>query len=171
MPRSWAYDKMDETEFAKMVPQIRDYLLGDFLELLHRARQMGRQHGAAFSDGGGSMTKDERQYQARLRDYGCAICARIGMPGSPAKYSSRQKARRSPRLAGRRIPMFPTHHTELHANRRNYGAMYGIEEQALADEMRTRFMPMLRQSTQTHLYGRQRQQCKARWIARLPTNG
>ena len=33
VPRSWAYDKMDETEFAKMVPQIRDYLLGDFLEL------------------------------------------------------------------------------------------------------------------------------------------
>ena len=101
------------------------------------------------------MTKDERQYQARLRDYGCAICARIGMPGSPASIHHVRKH------GGRRdlqemnvIPMCPTHHTELHANRRNYGAMYGIEEQALADEMRTRFMPMLRQSTQTHLHGR-----------------
>ena len=54
------------------------------------------------------------------------------------------------------IPMCPTHHTELHANRRNYGALYGIEEQALADEMRTRFMPMLRQSTESRLHGRLR---------------
>ena len=38
-----------------MAKQIRDYLLGDFLELCIGARQVGRQHGAAFSDGGGSM--------------------------------------------------------------------------------------------------------------------
>ena len=32
-PRSWSYESMDEEEFGRMVPQIRDYLLGDFLEL------------------------------------------------------------------------------------------------------------------------------------------
>ena len=101
------------------------------------------------------MTKDERKYQARLRDYGCAICARIGMPGSQASIHHVRKH------GGRRdlqemnvIPLCPTHHSELHANRRNYGALYGIEEQALADEMRTRFMPMLRQSTESRLHGR-----------------
>ena len=101
------------------------------------------------------MTKNERQYQARLRDHGCAICARIGMPGTQASIHHVRKH------GGRRdlqemnvIPMCPTHHTELHANRRNYGALYGIEEQALADEMRTRFMPMLRQSTESRLHGR-----------------
>ena len=101
------------------------------------------------------MTKNERQYQARLRDHGCAICARIGMPGTQASIHHVRKH------GGRRdlqemnvIPLCPTHHTELHANRRNYGALYGIEEQALADEMRTRFMPMLRQSTESRLHGR-----------------
>ena len=103
------------------------------------------------------MTKNERQYQARLRDHGCAICARIGMTGTPASIHHVRKH------GGRRdlqemnvIPLCPHHHTELHANRRNYGALYGIEEQALADETRTRFLPMLRQSTQTHLHGRMR---------------
>ena len=33
IPRSWAYSSLDENEFAEMVKQIRDYLLGDFLEL------------------------------------------------------------------------------------------------------------------------------------------
>ena len=33
IPRSWAYSSLDENEFAKMAKQIRDYLLGDFLEL------------------------------------------------------------------------------------------------------------------------------------------
>lgn len=33
IPRSWAYASMDEDEFSKMIPQIRDYLLGEFLEL------------------------------------------------------------------------------------------------------------------------------------------
>ncbi len=33
IPRSWAYSSLDENEFAEMAKQIRDYLLGDFLEL------------------------------------------------------------------------------------------------------------------------------------------
>lgn len=33
IPRSWAYASLDENEFAEMVKQIRDYLLGDFLDL------------------------------------------------------------------------------------------------------------------------------------------
>ena len=33
IPRSWAYSSLDENEFADMAKQIRDYLLGDFLEL------------------------------------------------------------------------------------------------------------------------------------------
>mgnify|MGYP000255149374 CR=1 FL=1 len=97
------------------------------------------------------MTKDERQYQARLRDYGCAVCARIGMPCSLASIHHVRKH------GGRRdlqemnvIPLCPTHHSELHANRRNYGALYGIEEQALADEMRMLHDP------ETRLHGRLR---------------
>lgn len=101
------------------------------------------------------MTKAELQYQARLRDFGCAICARIGHPGTLASIHHVRK------YGGRRdlqemnvIPLCPHHHTELHANRRNYGALYGIEEQALADEMRTRFLPMLRATREAHLSGR-----------------
>ena len=33
IPRSWAYSSLDENEFVEMAKQIRDYLLGDFLEL------------------------------------------------------------------------------------------------------------------------------------------
>ena len=33
IPRSWAYSSLDENEFAEMAKQIRDYLLGDFLDL------------------------------------------------------------------------------------------------------------------------------------------
>lgn len=79
------------------------------------------------------MTKAERQHQTRLRDMGCAICARIGNPGTPASIHHVRKH------GGRRdlqemnvIPLCPTHHTELHANRRNYEALYGIGEQELA---------------------------------------
>ena len=58
IPRSWAYSSLDENEFAEMAKQIRDYLLGDFgSNCASSARQMGRKHGAAFSDGGGSMTR------------------------------------------------------------------------------------------------------------------
>ena len=32
-PRSWAYASMDEDEFSRLVVQVRDYLLGEFLEL------------------------------------------------------------------------------------------------------------------------------------------
>ena len=33
IPRSWAYSSLDENEFVEMAKQIRDYLLGDFLDL------------------------------------------------------------------------------------------------------------------------------------------
>ena len=77
------------------------------------------------------------------------------MPGSPASIHHVRKH------GGRRdlqemnvIPMCPHHHAELHANRRNYGALYGIGNRLSPDEMRTRFMPMLRQSTESRLHGR-----------------
>ena len=100
-------------------------------------------------------TKEEKAYHDKLAAMGCAICVRLGFDGSQAQIHHVRKH------GGRRdlqemnvIPMCPHHHAELHANRRNYGALYGIEEQALADEMRTRFMPMLRQSTESRLHGR-----------------
>jgi hypothetical protein len=102
-------------------------------------------------------TKEEKAYHDKLAAMGCAICVRLGFDGSQAQIHHVRKH------GGRRdlqemnvIPLCPTHHSELHANRRNYGALYGIEEQALADEMRTRFMPMLRQSTESRLHGRLR---------------
>lgn len=82
------------------------------------------------------MTKAERQHQSRLRDMGCAICARLGTPGTPASIHHVRKH------GGRRdlqemnvIPLCPTHHVELHANRRNYEQLYGIGEQELADSL------------------------------------
>lgn len=83
------------------------------------------------------MNKSEREHQARLRDAGCAICARIGYPGSPASIHHVRKH------GGRRdlqemnvIPLYPKHHVELHANRRNYAELYGIGEQELADSFK-----------------------------------
>ena len=83
------------------------------------------------------MTKAERQHQARLRDMGCAICARIGHPGSPASIHHVRKHGGHRKLQEMNvIPLCPFHHDELHANRRNYAALYGIGEQELADSLK-----------------------------------
>jgi len=80
------------------------------------------------------MTKAEQQHQSRLRDMGCAICARIGHPGSPASIHHVRKHGGHRKLQEMNvIPLCPHHHHELHANRRNYEALYGIGEQELAD--------------------------------------
>lgn len=75
------------------------------------------------------MTKAERAYQAFARDAGCLVCEKLGTPGTPASIHHVRK------FGGRRdkcemsvIALCPIHHVELHANRRNYEALYGFSE-------------------------------------------
>ena len=75
------------------------------------------------------MTKAERQYQAFARDAGCLVCAKLGTPGTPASIHHVRKFGGLRRLCEMLvIALCPFHHVELHANRRNYGDLYGFSE-------------------------------------------
>lgn len=94
---------------------------------------MRHRHGAQKA--GDGMTKSERQYQARARDAGCLVCAKLGTPGTPASIHHVRKHGGLRALQEKNvIAMCPTHHVELHANRRNYEALYGFSELQLAQE-------------------------------------
>jgi len=81
------------------------------------------------------MTKAERQYQSRARDAGCLVCAKLGTPGTPASiHHVRKHGGRRDAQEMNVIAMCPHHHVELHANRRNYEALYGFSELQLAEE-------------------------------------
>ena len=59
----------DENEFAEMVKQIRDYLLGDFLELCIERGKWDDNTVLAFSDGGGSTIATHKHRKLRRARY------------------------------------------------------------------------------------------------------
>ncbi len=81
------------------------------------------------------MTKAEREYQARARDAGCLVCAKLGTPGTMASiHHVRKHGGRRDLCEMKVIALCPIHHDELHAHRRNYEALYGFTELELMEE-------------------------------------
>ena len=82
-----------------------------------------------------SVTKAERLYQSRVRDAGCLVCAKLGNPGTPGEiHHVRKNGGRRDLCEMKVISLCRTHHVELHANRRNYDALYGFTEMELMQE-------------------------------------
>jgi hypothetical protein len=81
------------------------------------------------------VNKAEREYQNRVRDAGCLVCVKLGTPGTLASIHHVRKFGGLRSLRERDvIAMCPHHHTELHANRRNYGDLYGFTEVELMEQ-------------------------------------
>lgn len=87
------------------------------------------------------MTKDEKKHLSRVADLGCAVCRRMGYPGTPAEVHHP----RAGTGAGRRashwdvLPLCVEHHrgkTGIHGmGTKAFVRHYGFTEQELVDEV------------------------------------
>ena len=88
------------------------------------------------------LTKEERKHLSRVAELGCAVCRRMGYPGTPAEIHHK----RAGTGAGRRsshweaIPLCPEHHrgsTGLHGlGTKGFPKHWGFDEQDLLDDTR-----------------------------------
>jgi hypothetical protein len=87
-----------------------------------------------------SLTNDEKKHLSRVADLGCAVCRRMGFPGTPAEIHHK----RAGTGAGRRsshwetIPLCPEHHrgtTGLHGlGTKGFAKHWGFDEVDLLKE-------------------------------------
>jgi len=88
------------------------------------------------------MTKEERRYLSRVADLGCAVCRRMGYPGTPAEIHHKRAGMGLGRRAShwQAIPLCPEHHrgaTGLHGlGTKGFVKHYGYNEDDLLEDVR-----------------------------------
>lgn len=86
------------------------------------------------------MTKTERQHLSRVADLCCAVCRRMGYPGTPAEIHHKRAGRGLSNRAGHMevIPLCPEHHrgaTGLHGlGTKGFKKHWGFDENDLLAE-------------------------------------
>lgn len=88
------------------------------------------------------MTKDEKRFLNDLADLGCAVCRRMGYPGTPAEIHHPRigvgGAQRAPHSAA--IPLCPEHHrgrTGVHGlGTKGFPKHWGFTEADLQEDCR-----------------------------------
>jgi hypothetical protein len=86
------------------------------------------------------MTKDEKKYLSLVAELGCAVCRRMGYPGTPAEIHHPRKgtglALRAPHSDA--IPLCLEHHrgqTGVHGlGTKGFARTYGYDEAALLED-------------------------------------
>jgi len=89
-----------------------------------------------------TKTKAERQYMGRVADLGCAVCRRMGYPGTPAELHHKRAGQGLSNRASHSkvIPLCPEHHrgaTGVHGlGTRGFAKHWGYDEDALLEDVR-----------------------------------
>ena len=89
-----------------------------------------------------TKTKAERQYMGRVADLGCAVCRRMGYPGTPAELHDKRAGQGLSNRASnwQVIPLCPEHHrgaTGVHGlGTRGFAKHWGYGEDALLEDVR-----------------------------------
>ena len=87
-------------------------------------------------------TKAEKQYMGRVADLGCAVCRRMGYPGTPAELHHKRAGQGLSNRASnwQVIPLCPEHHrgsTGVHGlGTRGFAKHWGYDEDALLEDVR-----------------------------------
>jgi hypothetical protein len=87
-------------------------------------------------------TKAEKQYMGRVADLGCAVCRRMGYPGTPAELHHKRAGQGLSNRASnwQVIPLCPEHHrgaTGVHGlGTRGFAKRWGYDEDALLEDVR-----------------------------------
>jgi len=87
-----------------------------------------------------AVKKDERLHMSRVADLGCAVCRRMGYPGTPAELHHRRAGVGAARRASNYevIPLCPEHHrgaTGVHGlGTKGFAKRWGFDETDLLEE-------------------------------------
>lgn len=88
------------------------------------------------------MTREEKQYLDALADLGCAVCRRMGCPGTPAEIHHPREGVGGARRAShwQAIPLCPEHHrgrTGVHGlGTKGFPKRWGFTEADLQEDCR-----------------------------------